>query len=242
MSTLSCRFNGIIERIKAAEVRSGRPPGTVRLVAVSKAHPPDILREAVSLGVEVFGENRIQEARAKAAHLPSRIQWHFLGHLQRNKLRQALPLFEMFHGVDSLQIATDMDRVAAETGHFPKVLLEVNVAGEASKFGFSEDRLTQELEQILALPRLQVLGLMAIPPFFEEPEDSRPFFRKLAALRGALQDRFGVSLPELSMGMSGDFEVAIEEGATWVRVGTALFGARSGKQWRGDSIQTDFEG
>lgn len=238
MSTLAGRFNEILSRIRAAEVRSGRSPGTVRLVAVSKAHPPEILREAAALGVEVFGENRVQEARAKAAQLPARIRWHFLGHLQRNKLRQALPLFEMFHGIDSLQIATDLDRVAAETGHFPKVLLEVNVAQEASKFGFTEQSLAEEMERILALPRLEVLGLMTIPPFCEEAEHSRAYFRKLAVLRDAMEARFAVRLPELSMGMSGDFEVAIEEGATWVRVGTALFGTRSGKQWR--PAQSDF--
>jgi pyridoxal phosphate enzyme (YggS family) len=234
MPTLPCRFNEIIGRIRAAEARAGRPPGSAHLVAVSKAHPPELLREAASLGVEVFGENRIQEARAKAALFPARTRWHFLGHLQRNKLRQALPLFEMFHGIDSAQIAGDLDRVAAETGHFPKVLLEVNVAKEASKFGFSEQRLAEDLEQILALPRLQVLGLMTIPPYSDEPEHSRPYFQKLAALRDALEVRFAVRLPELSMGMSGDFEVAVEEGATWVRIGTALFGARTGKQWRAE--------
>ena len=235
MSTLPCRFAEIMGRIRAAEVRAGRLSGSVRLVAVSKAHPPETLREAASLGVEVFGENRIQEARAKVALLPSRMRWHFLGHLQRNKIRQALPLFELFHGVDSLATAADMQRIASETGLFPKILLEVNVAQEASKFGFSEQALERDLEQIMGMPRLEVLGLMAIPPPGVEPEDSRPYFRRLAALRDRLEFERGVRLPELSMGMSGDFEVAIEEGATWVRIGSALFGERLGRQWKPES-------
>ena len=164
--------------------------------------------------------------------LPPSLRWHFLGHLQRNKLRQAVPLFELFHGIDSLHIASELDRISAETGHFPKVLLEVNGAGEASKFGFRGEVLEREMEALMALPRLEVLGLMAIPPAGEEPEDSRPYFEKLRLTRDRLEHTFGVRLPELSMGMSGDFEVAVEEGATWVRVGTALFGERAGRQWR----------
>jgi pyridoxal phosphate enzyme (YggS family) len=238
MSTLADRFNDIQNRIHSAETRAGRVPGGVRLVAVSKAHPPETLREAVQAGVEFFGENRIQEARAKMPLLPATLRWHFLGHLQRNKLKQALPLFEMFHGIDSLRIALEMDRVSAEEGLFPKVLLEVNVAGEASKFGFREEDLMREMEVLMELPRLEVLGLMAIPPHAQEAEDSRPYFRKLRLLRDRLESAFGMRLPELSMGMSGDFEVAIEEGATWVRVGTALFGERVGKQWR--PAESDF--
>lgn len=221
-----------MRRIREAELRSGRPPESVSLVAVSKAHPPDLLREASDLGVEVFGENRIQEARAKIPLLPSKTRWHFLGHLQRNKIRQALPLFELFHGVDSLQIAEDMDRVAAEAGHHPRILLEVNVAGEATKFGFRPEELLREVEKVASLPRLEVVGLMTIPPPVLDPEDARPYFRSLRELRDTIQHRFGLGLPELSMGMSGDFEVAIEEGATWVRVGTSLFGERKGRQWK----------
>jgi pyridoxal phosphate enzyme (YggS family) len=138
----------------------------------------------------------------------------------------------MFHGVDSLETAEQMNRIAAETGVFPKVLLEVNVAGEATKFGFPMEGLPAQMDRLLSLPRLEILGLMAIPPPAEEPEGSRRYFRALAALRGQLESRGGVRLPELSMGMSGDFEVAIEEGATWVRIGSALFGDRPARAWR----------
>lgn len=203
-----------------------------RLVAVSKTHPPEAILEALDSGVVLFGENRVQEAKAKIEVLPSRCQWHFIGHLQRNKIRQALPLFELIHGVDSLSIAQDVDRIAAESGLSPKVLLEVNVAGEETKFGFKPSVLISQMEKLLELPRLQIEGLMTIPPPAPTPEDSRKNFAALRALRDQLREKFHLSLPELSMGMSDDFEVAIEEGATLVRIGTALFGARSGKTWK----------
>lgn len=227
------RFKIISDKMKAARERSPhKAERDVRLVAVSKTHPPESILEALECGVSVFGENRIQEAKAKIQRLPSRCHWHFIGHLQKNKIRQALPLFELIHGVDSLAIAKDIDRIASELGLFPKILLEVNVAGEETKFGFSPAVLRAQMEEIGKLPRLQIDGLMTIPPPAPTPEDSRKHFVALRNLRSELETEFAIALPELSMGMSDDFEVAIEEGATLVRIGTALFGSRSGKTWR----------
>lgn len=216
----------------AAAIRSGRNPSEVELVAVSKTHPPEAVQEALDAGQLIFGESRVQEARAKILQLPGRIRWHFIGHLQKNKVRHALSLFELFHGIDSLELAGDVNRIADEMGAFPRVLLEVNVAGESTKFGFTPERVRAQLEPLLALRRLQIEGLMTIAPYAEEAESSRRYFAALRELRDGLQTEFRVPLPRLSMGMSGDFEVAIEEGATLVRVGTAIFGKRSGKGWR----------
>ena len=213
-------------RIAAATTRSGRAEADVELVAVSKTFPAGAVRETWNVGQTLFGESRVQEAVAKIPELPGVLRWHFIGHLQKNKIRRALPLFELFHGVDSLELARDIDRIAAEEGVFPRVLLEVNVAGEASKFGFRPDTLERELDALLALPRLQIEGLMTIAPYADEPEHSRPFFRELRELRDRLAASSDAPLTTLSMGMSGDFEIAIEEGATLVRVGTAIFGSR----------------
>ena len=184
------------------------------------------MRAAFDAGQQIFGESRVQEARAKIPLLPSALRWHFIGHLQKNKVRHALSLFEIFHSIDSLDLAQDVERIAAEEGLRPRVLLEVNVAGEGSKIGFEPDRLRSEMETILGLGRLSVEGLMTIPPFAPEPEGSRKYFALLRALRDQLENEFALKLPQLSMGMSGDFAVAIEEGATLVRVGTAIFGER----------------
>ena len=180
----------------------------------------------------VFGENRVQEGRAKALLLPGALRWHLIGHLQSNKIRQALGVFERSQGVDTVELARAVNRVAGELGLFPKVFLEVNVAGEGSKFGFQPEALRAAMEEILCLDRLAVDGLMTIAPYADDAEDSRRYFAALRELRDGLAREFGVPLPELSMGMSGDFPVAIEEGATFVRVGTALFGVRQGKTWR----------
>ena len=224
-------LTAVRERIAAAAARSGRPAAAVELLAISKTHGPDAIRAVADAGQTLFGESRVQEARAKTALLPSRLHWHFIGHLQKNKVRQALPLFELFHGVDSLEIARQFQRIAGEDGLRPRILLEINVAGESTKFGFSPSALPFDLDDLLALDRLEISGLMAMAPYHPEPENSRRFFVRLRELRDDLQKRAGVSLPELSIGMSGDYEVAIEEGATIVRVGSAIFGARSGKQW-----------
>jgi pyridoxal phosphate enzyme (YggS family) len=229
MTTVEQNLAEIRARIAEAAARAGRAGADVELVAVSKTFPADAVREAWDAGQTLFGESRVQEATAKIPELPGALRWHFIGHLQKNKVRRALPLFELFHGVDSLELARDIDRIAAEEGAFPRVLLEVNVAGEASKFGFRPEALERGLDALLALPRLQIEGLMTIAPYADEPEHSRPFFRELRELRDRLSTHAGVPLTTLSMGMSGDFEVAIEEGATLVRVGTAIFGSRPKK-------------
>jgi pyridoxal phosphate enzyme (YggS family) len=210
-------------QITQAAAKAGRSTNDIELVAITKTHPAEKVREAVEAGHTLFGESRVQEARAKIPELPSNLRWHFAGHLQKNKIRQALPLFEFFHGVDSLALAQEMNRIAAEEGGHPCVLLEVNVAGEGSKFGFKAQSLRAEMESLLALPRLSIEGLMCIPPLADEAEASRTFFVQLRDLRDSLE----LKLPHLSMGMTQDFWIAVEEGATLVRVGTAIFGERS---------------
>jgi PLP dependent protein len=214
------------QAISEAERGAGRPNGFVQLVAVTKTHPVDLIQEAIDAGQLIFGENRVQEARAKIPELPSRAQWHLIGHLQSNKVRVALPLFQLIHGVDSLELLADIDRVAAELGLFPRILLQVNVAGEASKFGFSPTKLFEQIEAIAQFKRATIEGLMTIPPLAPTSEHSRPYFVALRELRDRLARESGFPLPELSMGMSGDYFVAIAEGATMVRVGTAIFGER----------------
>jgi PLP dependent protein len=212
--------------ISESERKARRPSGSVELIAVTKTYPPEIIREAVGAGQLFFGESRVQEAKPKIADLPSRLHWHLIGHLQKNKIRQALPIFELIHGVDSMELLEDIDRIAGELGLFPRILLQVNVAGEATKFGFDPDRLAFTVEEILAFERVQIEGLMAIPPLVPVPELSRKYFVQLRELRDRLKKEFSFPLPQLSMGMSGDFKVAVEEGATMVRVGTAIFGSR----------------
>jgi pyridoxal phosphate enzyme (YggS family) len=200
----------------------------VALLAVSKTHPPETIRAAVDCDHLLFGENKIQEAKAKIPLCPGKARWQFIGHLQSNKVRDAVELFEMIQGVDSLNIAREISKRAAQAGKTMPILLEVNVAGEASKFGYQPAALLAELAELNALPRLEVHGLMAIPPFTPVAEKARPYFRRLRELKGECEKILGAPLPQLSMGMSGDFEVAIEEGATMVRIGTALFGGRQG--------------
>lgn len=222
--------------IAEAAARTDRQADDIALVAVSKTYPPEVIREALDAGQTLFGESRVQEAKAKAVLLPDRVRWHMIGHLQKNKVRAALPLFDLFHGVDSLELAREVQRVAHADGFRPAVLLEVNVAGESTKFGFNPARLPEQMEDLLALDRLSIEGLMGMAPFHPEPEHSRPFFVRLCELRDRLARDFGVGLPTLSMGMSGDYAVAVEEGATIVRVGSAIFGAHSGSQktWRSE--------
>lgn len=223
-----------LEQVKSViaqvAIKSGRTADGIELVAVTKTHPAEVVREAVEAGQLLFGESKVQEARAKIPELPSHVRWHFIGHLQKNKVRHALPLFELIHGVDSLELAQAIDRVAQEDGVYPRVLLEINVAGEGSKFGFQPGRLREQMNALLQLPRLQFEGLMCVPPLAEEPEASRKYFAQLRELRDALQKEFDVELPQLSMGMTQDYGIAIEEGATIVRVGTAIFGERKRKK------------
>ena len=226
MSSTAESLERVRQQIQSAAKKSGRSIDDIELVAVSKTHDASRVREAIDAGQQLFGESKVQEARAKIPELPSNLRWHFIGHLQKNKIRHALPLFELFHGIDSVDLARDIDRIADEAGSHPGVLLEVNVAGEGSKFGFKPDQLRQDIEALVQLPRVTVQGLMTIPPLAQEPEDSRKFFVELRELRDRLQQEFDVTLPHLSMGMTNDFTVAIEEGATLVRVGTAIFGER----------------
>ena len=214
-------------QIAEAAQKSRRSLDEIELVAISKTHDAEKVRAAHEAGQMLFGESKVQEARAKIPELPSALRWHFVGHLQKNKIRHALPLFELFHGIDDVDLARDMNRIAEEEGLHPRVLLEVNVAGEGSKFGFKPERLREEMETLLSLDRLSILGLMCIPPMAEEAEASRKYFVELREVRDQLQKEFQIDLAQLSMGMTQDFTVAIEEGATLVRVGTAIFGARS---------------
>lgn len=229
MASIAENLQGVQEQIVLAAAKAGRAANEIKLVAVTKTHPAERVREAVEAGQTIFGESRVQEARTKIPELPSNLCWHFLGHLQKNKIRHALPLFDLFHGVDSLALAQEVDRIAAEDGKHPRVLLEVNVAGEGTKFGFKNEALRAELGSLLALPRLSIEGLMCIPPVAEEAEASRGFFVQLRELRDSLEREFDVKFPHLSMGMTQDFQVAVEEGATLVRVGTAIFGERQRK-------------
>jgi pyridoxal phosphate enzyme (YggS family) len=212
--------------ILQAERASGRAPGRVELIAVSKTHRPEVIQKAVDAGQLVFGENRVQEAKAKIPELPSKLRWHLIGHLQSNKVRVALGLFEMIHGVDSVELLGQIESSAGQLGIFPKLLLQVNVSGESSKFGFSPEGLFCQMESILRVGRVEVLGLMTIPPLAPRAEDSRKYYARLREFRDQIEKEYHILLPHLSMGMSGDFRVAVEEGATLVRVGTAIFGER----------------
>jgi PLP dependent protein len=230
MCSIAEDLERVREQIASAAAKSGRSADDVELVAITKTHTAEKVREAIEAGQTLFGESRVQEARAKIPELPSNIRWHFVGHLQKNKVRQALPLFEVIHSVDSLAVAQDINRIAEEEGLYPRVLLELNVAGEGSKFGFAPDHLRGQMEALLALPRLSIDGLMCIPPLAVEPEDSRKFFVQVRELRDSLEKEFNMELPHLSMGMTQDFPIGIEEGATLVRVGTAIFGERRARR------------
>ncbi len=225
--SLAENLQSIQQRIAAACVRAGRAPESVTLIAVSKTHPPDAVAEAAKLGLMTFGENKVQEAKAKIPLCPGRLRWHMLGHLQTNKCRDAVALFEMIQSVDSLYLAEELSKRADQAVKNLPILLEVNVVGEASKFGYTPQKVMEDLERINALPRLEIHGLMTVPPWTPTPEKVRPVFQKLRELKSECEQKLGAPLPHLSMGMTGDFEIAIEEGATMVRIGTALFGERS---------------
>lgn len=216
----------IQSRIAAACARAGRDPSSVTLMAVTKGMPPEAVREAADLGLSLFGENKVQEARAKIPLCPGRLRWHLIGHLQSNKCRDAVHFFEMIHSVDSLALAGEINKWADKQAKTMPVLLEVNLAGESTKFGYTREQVLAELMAINALPKLEIHGLMTIAPWSPDPEKARPIFRQLRELKSECEAKLGAPLPHLSMGMSGDFEAAIEEGATIVRVGTSLFGPR----------------
>ena len=229
MTDLADNIARVRERIDAACWRAGRSPGNVKLVAVSKTVPPERVRLAYEAGVRDFGENRVQEADSKRAALSDlTVTWHLIGHLQSNKAKLARELFHYVHSVDSLRLAQKLHQAAPCEGDRLAVLIEVNLGGEASKSGVREDEVLPLAEQIGGLATLELRGLMTLPPFADDPEQTRPFFRRLRELARRVEAAGlpAVSMQELSMGMSHDFEVAIEEGATLIRVGTAIFGAR----------------
>jgi len=225
MTPIAQNLEEVRRRIKAAALRAGRDPAMVRLVAVSKTVPVARLKEAAAAGQRLFGENYLQEARPKIEALGQAASWHFIGHLQSNKAKGAVELFDLIHGVDRLKLARALNAAAASLGKVQEILIQVNLAGEASKSGTAPEGAAELLRALSLLPHLRVVGLMTMPPFLE-PEAVRPYFRALRELRDHLQDLSGRPLQELSMGMSGDYEVAVEEGATLVRVGTAIFGSR----------------
>ena len=226
MSSLSENIEQVRARIEAACVRTGRKAEEVTLVAVSKNHSPARVSEAAELGLQVFGENRVQEARAKIPQCPGRLQWHMIGHLQSNKVRDAVGLFFMIESVDSLSLAEEVNKRADQVARTIPILAEINMAGESSKYGYKPEAFLADLESLARLPRLELYGLMTVAPWSPNPEKVRPVFRKMRELKQTAEERLGVPLAHLSMGMSGDFEVAIEEGSTIVRIGTAIFGER----------------
>lgn len=227
---LAENFSRVQQRMAAACERAGRAPTSVRLLAVTKTQPPEMVRQAAELGQTLFGENKVQEAKAKIPLCPGRLRWHMIGHLQTNKCRDAVELFEMVQGVDSLHVAEELNKKAEQAAKTLPILLEVNIVGEGSKFGYRPEQLLSELKSLNGLKRVEIHGLMTIPPWSPLAERARPVFRRLRELKGQCEQLLGAPLPELSMGMTGDFEVAIEEGATIVRIGTALFGERRSKQ------------
>ncbi len=226
-ATLRERLEAVRGRIAAASARSGRAAGGVTLVGITKTVPPGVVAEAVALGLEDLGENRVQEAQEKIAAVGrTRARWHLVGHLQRNKAGRAVELFDRVHSVDDAALAEALSRRAVAAGRRLPVLVEVNVSGEATKFGVAPGEVEALLERVAVLPGLALDGLMTVGPAVERADDARPGFARLRALRDRAAARLGLGLPELSMGMSGDFEVAVEEGSTLVRVGTALFRPR----------------
>jgi PLP dependent protein len=227
--SLPDNLNSIQLRIRAACERAGRDVKSVTLLAVSKTQPPEIVNAAAELGLLLFGENKVQEAKAKIPLCSGKLRWHFIGHLQSNKCRDAVQLFQMIQSVDSLSLAQEINKRVDEAAKTMPVLLEVNLAGEASKFGYKPEQLLADLLKINSLPRIEIHGLMTVPPWSPNAENSRPHFLRLRELKMQCEEILGAPLPHLSMGMSSDFEVAIEEGATIVRLGTALFGQRKAK-------------
>jgi pyridoxal phosphate enzyme (YggS family) len=220
------RVEAVQARIADACRRCGRDPAGVHLIAVSKTHSADRVAEVAACGLSVFGENRVQEARAKIPLCPSHLTWHLVGHLQRNKAVAAAEVFDLIHSVDSLRLLETLNQAGDQLGRTVRVLLEVNVSGEASKFGLTREEVPVLLEAANRLKRVEVRGLMTIPPLTDDVEKARPHFRRLREWRDEWRLASGHALDELSMGMSHDLDVAIEEGAYWVRVGTALFGER----------------
>ena len=232
-AALAERLARVRARIAAAAERSGRPAQQVTLIAISKTHPSAVVSKLIELGASDIGENRVQEAEQKINDVGrDKARWHLVGHLQANKARRAVNLFDVIHSLDSIDLASRLDRLCVEEGRDKlPVLIQVDLGHEETKSGVEERELQQLVDDLSGRSRLDLIGLMTLPPFFENPEDNRPFFRKLRELRDqlAMRGAFGDRNGELSMGMTNDFEVAIEEGATMVRVGTAIFGERGAR-------------
>ena len=228
MNPIARNLEAVKRRLEAAARRAGLDPAGVRLIAVSKTVEVERLSQAVAAGHRLFGENYLQEAKDKIAALGPGVSWHFVGHLQSRKAKAVVEIFELIHSVDRLNLAQALEKAAAQVGKIQEILIQVNLAGEAAKSGAAPEATPELLREIAGMPHLKVAGLMTMPPWFDEPERVRPYFRALRELRDRLREQCIVDSPltELSMGMSGDYEVAVEEGATLVRVGTAIFGVR----------------
>lgn len=229
-AALSARFADVKARVAAAATRCGRSPAEVNLIAISKTHPASLVKALIELGATDLGENRVQEAEGKIPQVGrTSARWHLVGHLQANKARRALTLFDVIHSLDSIELARRLDRLCVELGRQSiPLLIQVDLGHEETKSGIDEKQLPQLLETLTQLEQLELIGLMTLPPFFDDPEQARPYFRRLRHLRDELarDGAFGNRTGELSMGMTHDFEVAIQEGATMVRIGTAIFGER----------------
>jgi len=227
MGEIAKNLSLVRERIEHAASKAGRDPRRITLVAVTKTATVERIREAMAAGAMIFGENYVQEASAKIEEIgKSGIQWHFIGHLQSNKAAHAVRLFDLIHSVDSVTLARELDKRAAAAGKIVDCFIEVNLSQEGSKFGMSKEKTPELIHGLRDLKNISVKGLMTMPPYADDPEAARPYFTALRKLREEIEGS-GISLPELSMGMSSDFEKAIEEGATIVRVGRAIFGERS---------------
>jgi len=227
--SIADNFKTVMDRIATVAKRAGRDISTIKLIAVTKTVDPVRIREAVAAGAMILGENRVQEAKEKIERLGSIASWHLIGHLQTNKAKYAVKFFDMIHSVDHIDLVCEIDRQAAKTGKVQNVLIEVNIAGEEAKAGVPIEGVTDLVKEAAKLKNIAIKGLMTIPPFSDDPEKARPYFRKLRELAAAIikDNTPNVYMQELSMGMSGDFAVAIEEGATMVRVGTAIFSERT---------------
>ncbi len=228
-TTIGTNLQRVRERIAQAAMRAGRDPQDIQLVAVSKTMSTATVRQAIQAGVTILGENYVQEARKKIEEIGHAPRWDFIGHLQSNKANYVVDLFDIIHSVDRLSLAKELNKLAEKQGKTMKILVQVNISGEEAKSGIGPEGVNALVREIVNLPNLSVEGLMTMPPFFDDPEKARPYFIALRKLRDALREEIGeaTDLKELSMGMSGDFEVAIEEGSTLVRVGTAIFGERT---------------
>lgn len=227
MDEIEKNLSQVRERMERAAARTGRDPGEIRLIAVTKTVPIERIKEAIAAGATIFGENYVQEARHKIEEIGrTGIQWHFIGHLQTNKAKYAVKLFDLIHSVDSIKVARALDTRAAAEGKVMDCLIEANISQEESKFGITSEHTLTLAQEMTKLKNISLKGLMTMPPYFDDPESSRPYFIALRQLKEVMA-REGIPLSELSMGMTTDFEVAIEEGATIVRVGRAIFGERS---------------